>query len=162
MPHAVKFKADAMRTAQLTKAMDNPVYKEIARRLANCNPPVILDDHIAKILRISDTTLDGVNFVARDYKKLKKVLIDAKDGAGSPFFAHATLEDLDHWALKASFMATDGTGFREIFRLKIAGVRSLTPVHWMATVSEECGGSPARSPKTRRSPIFPRCTAQFR
>jgi hypothetical protein len=117
MPHGVKFKADAMRMAQLKTAQDNAVYAAIARRLG---PLINLDHHIAKLVSIGDTTLDGINFVARDYKKLKQALIDAKDGAGNPFFAHATLEDKDHWALKASFMATDGTGFREVFRLKIS------------------------------------------
>jgi hypothetical protein len=116
---SVKLKADALRRAQLTTANDNKVYAEIARRLKNCNPPIVLDDHVAKIFRIGATTLDGVNFQARDYKKLIKVLKEAKDGAGMPIFAHATLENSDHWALKASFLATDGTGFREVFRLKI-------------------------------------------
>lgn len=120
MPGGVKFKADALRQAQLSNAHDSKVYAEIARRLAACNPPIILDDHVAKIMSISDTALDGVNFTARDYKKLIQALKDAKDGAGNPVFAHATLTDPDHWALKASFLATDGTGFREIFRLKMS------------------------------------------
>lgn len=122
---SVKLKADALRRAQLVTARDNKVYAEIARRLANCNPPVVLDDHVAKIMRIGETTLDGVNFQARDYKKLTKALLEAKDGAGAPIFAHASLENSDHWALKASFLATDGMGFREIFRLKV-GDRPLT------------------------------------
>jgi hypothetical protein len=120
MPASVKFKADAMRQAQLAAAHDSPVYSEIARRLTDCNPPVKLDDHVAKIISIKDTRLDGVNFIARDYKKLIQALKDAKDGAGSPIFAHATIGDPDHWALKASFLATDGTGFREIFRPKLS------------------------------------------
>jgi hypothetical protein len=120
MPASVRFKADAMRQAQLTAAHDSPVYNEIAKRLADCNPPVKLDDHVAKIISIKDTRLDGVNFIARDYKKLIQALKNAKDGAGSPIFAHATLTDPDHWALKASFLATDGTGFREVFRPKLS------------------------------------------
>ncbi len=119
MPPSVKFKADAMRQTQLATAMDKPVYKEIARRLANFDPPVILDNHVAKIFRINDTTLDGVNFMARDYKKLTKALIAAQAGGGDAF-AHTTLKDRDHWALKASFGATDGVGFRENFRVKIS------------------------------------------
>lgn len=120
MPANVKVKADAMRRAQITDARSKPVYAEIARRLANFNPPVILDDHIAKLIRINDTALDGVNFVARDAAKLKKALMDARDGSGQPAFAHTKGEHREHWALKASFAATDGTGFREIFRVKLA------------------------------------------
>lgn len=134
MPHAIKFKADALRTAQLTSAMDNPVYKEIARRLMNCNPPVVLDAHIAKIQRINDTTLDGVSFVARDYKKLKNALIEAKDGAGAPFFAHATLEDHDHWA------PPTGTTMKAFARR---------------------GGLPAHSPTIRPCPICRHCIARL-
>src|SRR5438477_88126 len=89
------------------------VVADLTRRLESCNPPIILDDHVGKIQRIGSTILDGVNFYARDYKKLKQTLLDAKDGGGGPFFAHAILENDDHWALKMSFLATDGTGFRE-------------------------------------------------
>jgi hypothetical protein len=69
--------------------------------------------------RFGQTTLDGVNFFARDHQKLKQTLIDAKDSSGAPFFAHAILDNLDHWALKTSFLATVGTGFREASRLKL-------------------------------------------
>jgi hypothetical protein len=119
MPASVKMKADMMRQGQITTANDSPVYSQIAKRLRECNPPIELDDHVAKIMSIADNTLDGVNFKARDYKALIDALMDAKDGAGNPVFAHATLKDPDHWALKASFLATDGTGFREVFRMRL-------------------------------------------
>ena len=118
MPASVQFKSDAMRRAQIASANDNKVYSEIARRLAGFNPPIVLEEHIAKIVGINDTTLDGINFIARDYNKLKRALSSARAG-GEPAFAKATGEDRDHWALKASFMATDGTGYREVFRVKL-------------------------------------------
>jgi hypothetical protein len=119
VPLSVRTKGEAHRKAQVDAANEKSVYREIARRLAGCNPPVILDDHIGRIQKIGDTTLDGVNFIARDYKKLKQILVDAKDGSGAPFFGHAILENDDHWALKLSFLVTDGTGFREVTRLKM-------------------------------------------
>ena len=119
LPHFSKQRGEGFRQLVLKAAHDDAVYNEIARRLLACNPPVILDDHIGRIQKFGKTTLDGVNFFARDYKKLKQTLVDAKDGSGSPFFGHAILDNLDHWALKISFLATDGTGFREASRLKM-------------------------------------------
>jgi hypothetical protein len=120
VPHSMKMRGEAFRQLQIKAANEKDVYREIARRLESCNPPIILDDHVGKIQRFGSTILDGVNFYARDYKKLKQTLLDAKDGGGGPFFAHAILENDDHWALKMSFLATDGTGFREISRLKVS------------------------------------------
>jgi hypothetical protein len=120
LPHFSKQRGEAFRQLALKAAHDNAVYVELARRLMACNPPVVLDDHIGRIQKFGKTTLDGVNFFARDYKKLKQTLIDAKDGSGAPFFGHAILDNLDHWALRTSFLATDGTGFREASRLKIS------------------------------------------
>jgi hypothetical protein len=119
LPHFSKQRGEAFRQLVLKAAHDNAVYNELAKRLLACNPPVILDDHVGRIQKFGTTTLDGVNFFARDYKKLKQILIDAKDSAGAPFFAHAILDNSDHWALKTSFLATDGTGFREASRLKL-------------------------------------------
>ena len=79
----------------------------------------MLDDHIGRIQRFGKTTLDGVNFFARDYRKLKQILVDARNDSGLPFFGHAILDNLDHWALRASFLATDGTGFREASGMKL-------------------------------------------
>jgi hypothetical protein len=119
VPHFSKQRSEAFRQLVLKAARDNAVYNEIAKRLLACNPPVVLDDHIGRIQRFGQTTLDGVNFLARDHQQLKQTLIDAKDSSGAPFFAHAILDNLDHWALKTSFLATVGTGFREASRLKL-------------------------------------------
>lgn len=113
-------RGESFRLLQVETANGKEVYREIRRRLLQCDPQIDLDDHVGRIMNIGSTTLDGVNFLARDYKKLKQVLIDAKDSAGSPFFGHAILDNDDHWALKISFMATDGTGFREAARLKLS------------------------------------------
>jgi hypothetical protein len=120
VPQSMKKRGEAYRQLQVQAANEKEVYREIARRLANSHPPIPLDDHVAKIQRIGTTTLDGVNFFARDYKKLKQVLIAARDSSGAPFFAHAILDNDDHWALKLSFLATDGTGFREVSRMKFS------------------------------------------
>jgi hypothetical protein len=117
--HFSKQRGEAFRQLVVKAARDNAVYNELAKRLLACDPPVVLDDHIGRIQKFGGTTLDGVNFFARDHKKLKQILIDAKDSSGGPFFGHAILDNLDHWALKTSFLATDGTGFREAARLKL-------------------------------------------
>jgi len=117
--HFSKQRGEAFRQSVLKAAHDNDVYNEIAKRLLACNPAVILDDHIGRIQRFGKTTLDGVNFFARDYRQLKQILVDAKDSTGAPFFGHAILDNQDHWALRTSFLATDGTGFREASRLKL-------------------------------------------
>jgi hypothetical protein len=119
LPHFSKQRGEAFRQHVLKAAHENAVYNEIARRLTACNPPVVLDDHIGRIQRFGQTTLDGINFFARDYKKLKQTLVEAKNGIGEPFFGHAILDNLDHWALRISFLATDGTGFREASWLKL-------------------------------------------
>jgi hypothetical protein len=120
LPNFSKQRGEAIRQLVLKAAHDNDVYNELVRRLLACNPPVVLDDHIGRIQRFGKTTLDGVNFFARDYKKLKQTLIDAKGSSGAPFFAHAILDNLDHWALRISFLATNGTGFREASQLKLS------------------------------------------
>jgi hypothetical protein len=103
-------------------------YQTIADRLAGLNPPVRLERHIQQVeylkhtgpqshssLEAKDSTLDGINFVAEDPRKLVAELEAAKDGSGSNAFA-SMKEDPDHWALRYSFKKTVGTGFREIWR----------------------------------------------
>ncbi|MEO7672834.1 MAG: hypothetical protein ABIU09_02005, partial [Pyrinomonadaceae bacterium] len=61
-------------------------------------------------------TLDGIDFIVEDRQKLITALRNTRaDGRGA--FAEGTGSDWSkHWALALSFGATDGLGFREIFR----------------------------------------------
>ncbi len=108
--------------SQLGKA----TYEAIASRLAQLNPPVVIANHIAETetpgkakqfstLQAHDSTLDGVNFVAVNPAVLVRELEHATDKWGERAFA-SMREDPDHWALKASFGKTVGTGWRETWR----------------------------------------------
>jgi hypothetical protein len=108
-------------------------YKTIAARLAALDPPVFIEGHIAqtdKLIRKQDkilgktqfstleaneSTLDGINFRAVDPDLLVRELERAKDKWGSQALA-SMREDPGHWALKASFGKTVGTGWREKWR----------------------------------------------
>ena len=100
-------------------------YQTIASRLAALKPPIRIENHIAQnekhgkthlsTLETKDSTLDGINFIAVDPKLLAQELQAAKDQWGQKALA-SMKEDSDHWALKASFGKTIGTGWREVWR----------------------------------------------
>src|SRR5262249_32233150 len=100
-------------------------YKTIAKRLAELNPPILIEKHIAQsektnktqysTLEAHDSTLDGINFVAVNPRTLAGEFQGAKDQWGQKALA-SMKEDPDHWALKASFGKTIGTGWREVWR----------------------------------------------
>ena len=113
-------KGQSSRRAQISLARQNEVYETIRKRLLECQPPIDLDAHIARIEDIGTTTLDGVNFTARDYLKLQDALNKAQNSASGAFFTHSTLEDKGHWPLQVSFGATNGVGYREIARMKLS------------------------------------------
>ncbi len=93
-------------------------YSEIASRLAELRPPVKIADHIADRtkLKVATSVLDGITFPPKDKDKLLEALRKAKDRYGKPAFAEARINNEPHWALKLSFGATHGTGFRETWR----------------------------------------------
>lgn len=100
-------------------------FRTIAARLAAVNPPIFIEKHIAQsekqnktqfsTLEAHDSTLDGINFVAADPKLLAKAFENIKDKWGDRVLT-SMREDPDHWALKASFGKTIGTGWREVWR----------------------------------------------
>jgi len=103
-------------------------FRAIASRLAVLDPPLHIENHIAQrewfdggrrtqfsTLESFDSTLDGIDFVAKDSKHLADLLYNAKDNWGQRSFA-SMREDPDHWALKKSFAKTVGTGWRESWR----------------------------------------------
>jgi hypothetical protein len=93
-------------------------YTEIATRLAELRPAVVIGDHIGDCskLKIAATVLDGITFPPKDKKKLLVALRAANDKSGQKAFAEAQINDEPHWALKLSFGATNGIGFRETWR----------------------------------------------
>src|SRR5215831_9737971 len=105
------------------KPFKKATYDTIAARLAALDPPIQIENHIAQsekqnktqysTLEAKDSTLDGINFIAVNPKTLAGALQSAKDQWGQKALA-SMKEDPDHWALKASFGKTIGTGWREV------------------------------------------------
>src|SRR5215204_42558 len=114
-------------------------YDAIVARCTDLIPPVDITKHIKLgTLRVANNTLDGITFEAVDPADLEAELSgriklpgagkSPKPGAGALSFdmtrgprpANASMismkEDPKHWALKASFGATLGEGFREQWR----------------------------------------------
>ena len=100
-------------------------YSTIAARLAALEPTIAIAQHLAQsdkqgktqfsTLVAHDSTLDGIKFIAANPAKLAHEFEAAKDQTGNRALA-SMKEDPDHWALKLSFGATVGTGWREIWR----------------------------------------------
>ena len=100
-------------------------YRAIAARLAALAPPVFIERHIAQseqqgktgfsTLETHESTLDGINFKAENPALLAEAFRCAKDKWGAPALA-SMKENPGHWALKASFGKTIGTGWREVWR----------------------------------------------
>src|SRR5579864_4980062 len=92
----------------------NETYLTIASRLSGFNPPVLIENHIDfdQKVDVGTTTLGGVTFVPKDSWALRMALRNAKDGEEAAFAEGK--EDSKHWALKLSFLATHGIGFRQI------------------------------------------------
>jgi hypothetical protein len=116
---------DPFKTKPPIGTLGKETYKMIAARLAALNPPILIESHIAQsekqdktqfsTLEAKDSTLDGINFIAVDPKELADELKGAKDKWGDQALI-SMKEDPDHWALKASFGKTIGTGWREVWR----------------------------------------------
>ena len=110
------------------------VLDTIYNRLLTFSPPIRLGDHIVsdwdRIVELSKqrflpivaqhNTLDGIDFIVQDRGKLIAAIRNAKADDGNKGFVEGSNNDWKkHWALTLSFLATDGVGFREIFRPKI-------------------------------------------
>lgn len=95
-------------------------YRKIANRLSGFRPPIFIDDHIGSDLEAGATTLGGITFTAKDSERLLTALRDARDWSGQKAFAEGSKEDTKHWALSLSFAATEGIGFREIWRPRLS------------------------------------------
>ncbi len=111
-----------------------PVYHEIEQRLhvlgITLEDYIYVDPKMGTTLKIKQTTLDGIEFVAKNKSKLgtdrsiignhalKAALDNAKNSNGLRAFAGQVRQnDLNNALLQASFGASSGVGFREIFYL---------------------------------------------
>ena len=114
-------------------------YDAIVARCKDLIPPVDIASHIKRgTLRVANNTLDGITFEPVDPADLEAELSGrmklpgphqpSQPGAGALSFdatrgprpesasMFSMKEDPKHWALKASFGATVGEGFREVWR----------------------------------------------
>jgi hypothetical protein len=114
--------ANPFRTKAPISERGMKTYQAIARRLALFHPPLQIEKFIAQeeatkfsTLKSGDSTLDGIEFVADAPVGLARALREAKDQWGRPVLI-SMKEDPGHWALKASFGKTIGTGWREVWR----------------------------------------------
>lgn len=113
-------------------AKDSKTYQKIAARLARLNPAIKISDYLIESSLVAGSdTLEGINFEPKLNPKAKpptllSALKQAKDAIGQPAFAIGSKLDSSHWALQLSFRETKGTGFREIWRLRLTD----RPLRW--------------------------------
>ncbi|MGE0760136.1 MAG: hypothetical protein AB7F89_01770 [Pirellulaceae bacterium] len=105
---------DALKRSKAITARDSDVFKEVYKRLLAFG--VDLDYHIGSNLTALRTRLDGINFVPKDHNALMKALTEAKYPGGDKLFAPGSRSARGHLPLSLSYLATDGTGFRQIWR----------------------------------------------
>ncbi len=126
-------------TQQLIRDIDNrAVFEKISRRLTYFTPAILLDNHIVsddagieytvdetgqqhRIRRFYPVvahrnTLDGIDFIVADKQKLINTLRNTTADGKPAFFEGTGTDWSKHWALALSFGATEGLGYREIFR----------------------------------------------
>ncbi len=95
-------------------------------------------------LKEAATTLDGITFHPKNSKKLEAVLRQAIDSNGKKAFATRWTNYVEHKPIALSFAATEGTGFREIWRfppLPEAKLRVNRPTTWSKNFSSNFGVS---------------------
>jgi hypothetical protein len=116
---------DPFKTRKPMSSLARSAFDTIEERLGKLNPPIAIKTHIAQSTKAGETayssliagdsTLDGITFVAVNASALESALDVAQDKSGKKALA-SMKEDPDHWALKASFGKTVGTGWREVWR----------------------------------------------
>ncbi|WFU44348.1 hypothetical protein QA640_19020 [Bradyrhizobium sp. CB82] len=105
---------DVLRRARIVTAKDSDVFKTIYRRMEGLG--VDLNNHIGPHLEAGRLVLDGINFVAQDHKRLLDVLTNLKYPGGNNVFFRGEKSGRGHFFGMASFLATDGIGFRQIWQ----------------------------------------------
>jgi hypothetical protein len=92
------------------KYLSNEVFVAIDKRLSRLG--IKLQDYIDMNLMIGGTTLDGVSFSPRNYDRLKLAVQNARRASGTTFIEGKKTQNPD--VIDLSFLATSGTGHREI------------------------------------------------
>jgi len=90
--------------------LHDEVYLTIAKRLATLG--ITIGDHIDTMFEVGGTTLDGITFSPRAYRRLADAVEDARRANGQTFIEGKNTGSPD--AIDLSFLATSGRGFREI------------------------------------------------
>lgn len=121
----VTLATDPFKTARPISAAARRTFETIEARLSKLNPSVVIREHIAQSTKPGETqysslvagdgVLDGITFLAVNASALENAFDIAQDKAGKKALT-SMKEDPDHWALKASFGKTVGTGWREVWR----------------------------------------------
>lgn len=110
------------------------VLDSIKNRLLTFSPQILLGDHVVnnwgKLVQLSKerflpviahrNTLNGIDFIVEDRKKLLDAIRNARADDKAAFVEGTNNDWKKHWALTLSFLATEGIGFREIYRPKIS------------------------------------------
>ncbi len=106
------------------------VFDAINTRLLTLTPQLQLGEHIVhswdKLQKISAqrfrpvkahaNVLNGIDFIVEDRSSLLAAIRRTKVGQKDAFVEGSSTDWKKHWPLTISFLATDGVGFREIFR----------------------------------------------
>ncbi len=105
---------DTLRRAVVVTARSTDVFKKIYKRMESLG--IDLDDHIGSRLQAGRLTLDGIDFVAKDHNRLLDELTNLKYPVGDKVFFRGARSARGHFVGNASFLATDGIGFRQIWQ----------------------------------------------
>lgn len=131
-PPASKTPPNGSKPPQFTYHVEHQeVFNKIKTRLTTFYPPICLENHIVhsweKIEKLKDyaavktyrNVLNGIDFVTEDREKFVSAVRNTMAGQNKAFVEGNNNDWKKHWALTLSFLATDGVGFREVFRPKV-------------------------------------------
>jgi hypothetical protein len=107
------------------------VFDAIKKRLLTLFPAILLENHIAHSelrrkqlgnylpVKTYRNTLNGIDFIVEDRNDLLSAVRSAMVGQKAAFIEGNNHDFKKHWPLAVSMLATEGVGFREIFRPQV-------------------------------------------
>ena len=96
-------------------------YPEFKKNILNGKKP------LSKYFVVGSTVLEGVTFWSTDELKLKGLLNNAKNTSGKKGFHGSVVNNEPHGPLAASFLVTEGEGFREVYHIKESALQRMSP-----------------------------------